>query len=297
VERLDICSVAIEGQESIKEVMDHARNEAKSIFTVSHLGWLLWPESPTLNIKKIFRPIQQVSLTSHRRHGQRYCQSSSAFKNNYAALSYVWGGIEQFQPVSDNYEDLTQTDALHKMKTNLLAVNNDALHVCQSLSLQYLWMDSLCIVQDNLSHKAEQIAHMVMIYESAHLTIVATARFNANFGLPGLHAEPARAPAYAHLGTIRGPHIARASTASPMATISSSRCISCGWCFQEQVLSKRLLIFTEHYCIYHCSFKTLMEDELNHGNLTNITLLSKSRHKALHSKTILENGARIYTTI
>jgi hypothetical protein len=150
-------------------------NEAKSIFTESNLGWLLWPESPTRDIKKIFRPIQQVSLTSHRRHDQRYCQSSSAFNNNYAALSYDWARIEQFQPVSDNYEDLTQTDALHKMKTKPPAVINDALHVCKSLSLQYIWMDSLCIVQDNLSHKVEQIAHMNMIYESAHLTIVAAA--------------------------------------------------------------------------------------------------------------------------
>lgn len=132
-------------------------------------------------------------------------------------------GIEQFQLVSDNYEDLTKTGALHKMRTQVPAVINDALHVCKSLTLQYLWVDSLCIVQDNLSHKAEQIAHMGMIYENAHLTIVAAAEFDANFGLPGLHAELGRPPAYAHLGTIQGLHIARASTASPMAAFSSSK--------------------------------------------------------------------------
>jgi hypothetical protein len=50
-----------------------------------------------------------------------------------------------------------------------------------------LWVDWICIKQNNAADKMSLIRHMGTIYESACFTIVAATGQDANHGLPGLH--------------------------------------------------------------------------------------------------------------
>lgn len=50
----------------------------------------------------------------------------------------------------------------------------DAVAVTRSLGLGYLWVDSLCIVQDDETQKARAIGHMGSIYAGAVITITAS---------------------------------------------------------------------------------------------------------------------------
>ena len=60
------------------------------------------------------------------------------------------------------------------------------MQLVNRLEFQFLWVDGLCIVQDSVSDKVDQISHMANVYSSAFLTIVAAAGLDAAHGLPGL---------------------------------------------------------------------------------------------------------------
>ncbi|KAF4637710.1 hypothetical protein G7Y89_g377 [Cudoniella acicularis] len=65
----------------------------------------------------------------------------------------------------------------------------DAIRVCWELNEQYLWVDSLCIIQDDPEDKKRQIGIMKEIYSSAVMTLVAAGE-DAESGLPGVFHWP-----------------------------------------------------------------------------------------------------------
>ncbi len=69
----------------------------------------------------------------------------------------------------------------------------DSIILCRLLKRRYLWIDSLCITQNDASTLRGQLEQMDLIYQCAEFTIVAAAGLGANAGLPGIDTTP-RAP-------------------------------------------------------------------------------------------------------
>ncbi|PMD28656.1 heterokaryon incompatibility, partial [Hyaloscypha hepaticicola] len=92
---------------------------------------------------------------------------------NYAALSYVWGRVEQFMLCRSNYDELQGENSLGGRR--LPDTIRDAMDLCSALRIPYIWIDSLCIIQDNLHDKYVHINNMDRIYQRAVLTIVSAA--------------------------------------------------------------------------------------------------------------------------
>jgi Heterokaryon incompatibility protein (HET) len=88
----------------------------------------------------------------------------------YVALSYIWSKKPQtFLTLLDNInERMQQIDAKNLPKTIM-----DAVRCTQGLGLKYLWVDSLCIIQDSDTDKAKEIGRMSGIYKNAYATISA----------------------------------------------------------------------------------------------------------------------------
>lgn len=85
----------------------------------------------------------------------------------YAALSYCWGTCAQIVTTKS-----TLRDHLAGMKVSALPVTiQDAIRLCQSLEIPYLWVDSLCIVQDDSQDWHREAAEMSSIYGRSALTI------------------------------------------------------------------------------------------------------------------------------
>ena len=74
------------------------------------------------------------------------------------------------------------------------------------LGERYLWVDSLCIVQDDKKDKAVQIAAMDLIYSSAVLTVAAASGISADTGLHGMSAGPRTFQRYSK--RVQGIHLA-----------------------------------------------------------------------------------------
>jgi hypothetical protein len=89
----------------------------------------------------------------------------------YAALSHSWGQTHHIITTKLNIEDLKRNirfDALPK-------TFQDAITICKKLEIQYIRIDSLCIIQDCKKDWQQQASLMGSIYACAYITIAASA--------------------------------------------------------------------------------------------------------------------------
>lgn len=174
----------------------------------------------------------------------------------FVALSYVWGQVDTFSLQYDNVVDLEAPGALWKHRMSTPKTISDAIQVTQRLGERYLWVDSLCIIQDS-AHKKSQVLGMGKIYGAAVLTLVAAQGSDANTGLIGL--EPGSREVKQFTQEI-WPNLvlttAIVSPGHPADSVWASR----GWTCQEQLISKRLLIFTHSQVMWQCPTCYLCED-------------------------------------
>jgi len=61
-----------------------------------------------------------------------------------------------------------------------------AIGLVDQLGLRYIWVNSLCILQDDEESKHDQIQAMAGIYANAYVTIIAGNGWDANHGLHGV---------------------------------------------------------------------------------------------------------------
>ena len=92
--------------------------------------------------------------------------------SDYVALSYCWPAKEYLTLKQFNRKALFEPGALLRNLDKLPGTVQDAIKCAQELPFQYLWIDALCIVQDNNDHKDKQLRQMDRVYSCAALTLV-----------------------------------------------------------------------------------------------------------------------------
>ncbi|PMD41737.1 HET-domain-containing protein, partial [Hyaloscypha variabilis F] len=183
----------------------------------------------------------------------RDCVCDAEASWSYVALSYVWGQAPMLKLVQANKVELYSSGALASDKQAIPQTIRDAILVVKRLGEQYLWVDALCITQDDNVEKAKVIGEMDLIYSRANLTIVAAFGNDASAGLPGLQSGTrmvdlfeARMTFNSH-GTSKQLTVARSR---PTRIIDDSKWNSRGWTYQEKLFSHRMLLFTEEQVLY-----------------------------------------------
>ena len=71
----------------------------------------------------------------------------------YVVMSYIWGSIQILQATKDVYQELMKEGSLSLANANLSPIIEDAIQLAGSLGEQYLWVDQLCIIQDDQGDK------------------------------------------------------------------------------------------------------------------------------------------------
>lgn len=102
-----------------------------------------------------------------------YLLCSDGLQGRYAALSHCWG-----MPSPSNSPFKTETHNYDKMRAGIIfdsmqPLFQDAVVTTWKLGVQYLWIDSICIIQDSKSDWEAESAKMGSVYRNAYFTIVA----------------------------------------------------------------------------------------------------------------------------
>jgi hypothetical protein len=133
----------------------------------------------------------------------------------------------------------------------------DAIRLVALLGEEYLWVDSLCICQDDMDNKMRQIGNMSNIYSQAILTIVAAYGESAHAGLPGV--RPFSRNSIQHTELVQNILLAN-ETPHLDEILRQSYWSTRGWTYPENELSRRCLIFGENQVYFRCNRNEFKED-------------------------------------
>ncbi|KAL1616701.1 hypothetical protein SLS54_008268 [Diplodia seriata] len=179
----------------------------------------------------------------------------------YFALSYVWGLLpDTAETRLSNVRALKQPGSITADTTslNIPETIRDALRLLRILDERFLWVDRLCIVQDDHATKARAIQEMGAIYANAQCTIVAAGGDDAAYGLRGIgHGSQPRSSPQTLLNL---PHCGPVLQQQEVDVERRSRWGTRGWTYQEQLCSRRLLLFTDTAVAWRCQRAEWRED-------------------------------------
>jgi hypothetical protein len=96
----------------------------------------------------------------------------------YLALSHRWGDANPTTTIKSNLEYLSHGFEISELSKSF----QDAIAVTKSLGFNYIWIDCLCIVQDDDVEWTEEAGHMAAIYSSCVLVIAASRAADCNAG-------------------------------------------------------------------------------------------------------------------
>ncbi|KAF1978831.1 HET-domain-containing protein [Bimuria novae-zelandiae CBS 107.79] len=187
----------------------------------------------------------------------RLLATESDLQARYACLSHCWGSTTPIRTTTSNITALEGGITWEKLPTTF----QDAVEVTRGLGLQYLWIDSLCIVQDDLEDWRHEGAKMASIYAQAYVTLAATKSSDSS---GGFHPELSAAPdplSYKFFKNLRNPftlHVVRSGDHSKYFR-EDLPLLKRAWVFQERLLSRRTVHFADQEMYYECNTGTSCE--------------------------------------
>ena len=106
--------------------------------------------------------------------------------HRYLALSHCWGLT---MPSSATTTSTTLSERLQTVPlTDLTRTFADSIDIARRLGVQYVWIDSLCIIQDSRDDWLKEAAQMASVYSNAYCTVAAS---SSQDGTGGCHVDEA----------------------------------------------------------------------------------------------------------
>lgn len=218
---------------------------------------------------KIWRPENQSTGLS-----ARICETGNMpASTRYVTLSHCWGKGVIFKLLQNNIEQLSQAIPIGQLPK----VFQDAIYVSHELGIGYIWIDSLCIIQDSKEDWTYEAKRMGGVYSNGEFNIAATGYED---GLSGLFGErkalslihiPMRAECefidaqYKTQAVFKGLYIS-ASIEEWGSKVVFSPLNDRGWVAQERTLSPAVIHYTPEKMYWECNQSIASEAFLNVPN-------------------------------
>lgn len=172
----------------------------------------------------------------------------------FVALSYCWGSVASiFRATKSNFDSLLSSLPEQALPRTI----RDSIWLAKQLGQRYIWVDSICIIQDAYEDWEQNARIMNLVYGSSVFTICAASGADCDHGLDGLRETSRRAStiteSYRHGMTLMASRLAE-------SYISTSPWNQRAWTFQERLTSKRCLILVDGRVYFQCQRITMSED-------------------------------------
>ena len=178
----------------------------------------------------------------------------------YVALSYCWG-----KEKSDVLTEERLTDFKKVIPNSALpATVFDAIQMTRRLSLRYLWVDALCIIQDSKEDWEKEAAEMRQVYQGALLSFAGLESHSKAAGL--FRDRTVRVTQTPFFDGERHLVIQRQRKVDLNTTVLRKR----AWTLQEQILSPATVYFSGSSIVWECHTCAIDEDGQDHNFLPHL---------------------------
>ncbi|KAJ6441087.1 Activating signal cointegrator 1 complex subunit 2 [Purpureocillium lavendulum] len=99
-------------------------------------------------------------------------------KARYAALSHCWGGDIPLKTTTATFDQHTAGIEFSQLPQTF----QDAANIVRRLGVRYLWIDSLCIIQDSTEDWQVEASRMASVYRNSWLTVSASSSPSSSSG-------------------------------------------------------------------------------------------------------------------
>lgn len=190
----------------------------------------------------------------------RYLLTTSGIQGPYIALSHCWGEKQLITTTTRTISARVNGIPL----ATLPKMVQDAVLITRRLNIKYLWIDSLCIIQDSIEDWAREAARMGDIYRHAFLTLFALDSKDCHEGIlversPG---NPSDAGNH-HDDEISVRALSKSEfRQAKKDVLKASPLCKRGWVLQERLLSPRILYYSTEEFFWKCLACTARESEM-----------------------------------
>jgi hypothetical protein len=213
--------------------------------------------------------------------------------SKYVALSHCWGKFL--------IQCLTKKGNLSKQLTRiswerLTQTFQDAVDFTRRLGIDYIWIDSMCIVQDDSIDWLREASMMFSVYNNAHVTL---AGVHGHDGSVGLYSEEAvKQIVFSKPIAFQGQEL-QLHAREPTAPFHDWRQLPPDaplftrvWCFQELIISSRVVFFTKQELLWECFGHASCEctpeavESINNLKILHFAALADERYDGLRAEII-----------
>ncbi len=179
--------------------------------------------------------------------------SESSLRLPYVTLSHCWGKIEIKMLKMANLNQLIECIDIAELPKTF----QDAIQISRRLDIRFLWIDSLCIIQDSKEDWLKESVIMGDIYQHAYCNIAATAAPDGRTGC-FLERNPLLAqPFRVRIDSYPGPRSnSSVYSLAPQVFweqgLLQAPLLQRAWVVQERTLSPRVIHFGKDQLFWEC---------------------------------------------
>jgi Heterokaryon incompatibility protein (HET) len=214
-------------------------------------------------------PSRVLDLGSEQSIDKARLRSANNGYGQYVALTYRWGSTPSKILTTASIEEWIQGIQV----SSLSKTYQDAIVLAKRLGYRYIWIDALCILQNDPADWEREDAVMHKIYGNASLTISALSAWGSDVGFLGQRPYPV-----SEIGRFFQSYDERNDLYVRQAVAGLSvrnNLAERGWCLQEHLMAARVLHMTDVQTVFECSECMEWESGLKsfeiHGSTTGLS--------------------------
>ncbi len=180
------------------------------------------------------------------------------FPVKYVALSHCWGARQPMKLLRHNLCALLNEIFV----AELPKLFQEAIYATRKLGIRYLWIDSLCIIQDSIEDWNIESLSMQRVYGGCILNIAAAASDDCTGSLFSTKSSPLQ-PRVISVGSSKDALVSRYHLWDQSlwdAEVEAAKLNTRAWVMQERMLSPRTLIFARKQLFWECRCKRACEE-------------------------------------